>query len=102
ILAKQLWRLLSKPDTLLTRILKAKYYPCCSILETKIRWRPSYILRSLMGAQNLIVYGSRWKIGLEEDVRIWINNLLPSLDNFEVQSYCPFVDREARVSTLID
>jgi hypothetical protein len=36
LLAKQLWRLLQCPDSLAGKILQAKYYPSCTILEAKL------------------------------------------------------------------
>jgi hypothetical protein len=33
LLAKQCWRLWNQPDSLVSQIMKAKYYPDCNILE---------------------------------------------------------------------
>jgi hypothetical protein len=33
LLAKQIWRLWKSPNDLIAKIMKAKYYPNCSILE---------------------------------------------------------------------
>jgi hypothetical protein len=48
MLAKQGWRLLTNPDSLCARVMKAKYYPDCSIFEAQCKdgisyaWRRSY------------------------------------------------------------
>jgi hypothetical protein len=41
LLSKQLWRLFQSPNSMVVRILKAKYYPSSSILEAKLGNRPS-------------------------------------------------------------
>ncbi|CAN0912862.1 LINE-1 retrotransposable element ORF2 protein [Linum grandiflorum] len=102
MLAKQLWNLNSKPNSLVARLLKAKYHPRCSILDAKLGWRPSYIWRSLLSAQKLLCYGCRWKIGSGEEVRIWGDKWVPGLENNQMCTYSPFLDWDAKVSCLID
>ncbi|CAL1356961.1 unnamed protein product [Linum trigynum] len=102
MLAKQLWNLHTRPDSLVARLIKAKYHPRTTILEAKVGWRPSYIWRSLMWAQDLLKAGCRWRIGSGEEVRIWGDRWVPNLENYEVFSYCPFLEWDARVSSLID
>jgi hypothetical protein len=54
LLAKQCWRILKNPESLSTRILKAKYFPSESILDAPLGWRPSYIWRSIWSDQDLL------------------------------------------------
>jgi hypothetical protein len=42
LLAKQIWRMWKMEDSLTTRIMKAKYFPSCSILEAQLGNKPSY------------------------------------------------------------
>ena len=35
LLAKQCWRLVSNPDSLWARVIKARYFPRCSFWEAK-------------------------------------------------------------------
>ena len=48
MVAKQAWRLLINPSSLVARIFKAKYFPYTSFLNAKLGSNPSYIRRSLM------------------------------------------------------
>jgi hypothetical protein len=43
LLAKQCWRLIQNPDSLISQIIRAKYYPNSSFLEFELGKRPSFI-----------------------------------------------------------
>jgi hypothetical protein len=47
LLAKQGWRLMKNPDSLIARILKVKYYPNSSFLDSSLGSRPSCAWRSI-------------------------------------------------------
>ncbi|XP_010419037.1 PREDICTED: uncharacterized protein LOC104704691 [Camelina sativa] len=63
LLAKQLWRLLRYPDSLLSRVLKGRYFRYCSPLEIQVSNRPSYGWRSMLVAKHVLSYGIRKTIG---------------------------------------
>lgn len=42
LLAKQGWRIMKDPDSLLASLLKARYYPNPSFLDAKLGHNPSY------------------------------------------------------------
>jgi hypothetical protein len=65
LLAKQCWRLLQNQDSLVAQIIKAKYYPSCTILEAKLCKRPSckcpsFAWRSILGAGSLLKQWLIW------------------------------------------
>ncbi|KAL0345631.1 UNVERIFIED_CONTAM: putative mitochondrial protein [Sesamum radiatum] len=45
LLAKQGWRILTKPESLLSKIMKAKYFPMCSLDEVVLGAHPSLTWR---------------------------------------------------------
>ncbi|CAN0904020.1 hypothetical protein LINGRAHAP2_LOCUS22844 [Linum grandiflorum] len=57
LLAKQLWNLHERPDSLVAKIMKAKYHKNSSVLEGELSYRPSFIWRSLLSAQSLLWEG---------------------------------------------
>ncbi|KAA3485024.1 reverse transcriptase-like protein [Gossypium australe] len=63
LLAKQAWRLLSQPDCLLAKVLKARYFPFSNFLSAKVGSYPSFTWRSICGARELIADGLLWSIG---------------------------------------
>lgn len=70
LLVKQLWWLLKSPDSLTARIMKAKYYSGCSILEAQVGKTSSFAWKSISGSRDLIQEGLIWRIGNGESVKI--------------------------------
>ena len=60
--AKQCWRLLREDNSLVARLLKAKYFSNSNVLKTALGTRPSYVWHSIWGARDVIIKGSRWLI----------------------------------------
>jgi hypothetical protein len=71
MLARQGWRMLTNPNSLCARVLKARYYPSTSILEAKATVGISYSWRSILKGVNLMKEGLVWRIGDGPNVRIW-------------------------------
>jgi len=76
MLGKQGWKLLNDPNSLLTRILKVKYFPRRDFSEASISQNPSYTWRSIWSSQNLLKLGYRWKIGDNTLINVWSAPLL--------------------------
>ncbi|KAL0424121.1 UNVERIFIED_CONTAM: putative mitochondrial protein [Sesamum radiatum] len=82
--AKQLWRLLSRPESLVSKVLKAKYYPRTHLFEAQIGTRPSYTWRSLFAALNLLKAGCRWRIRTGHSVNIWTDPWVPRIPSLRI------------------
>ena len=74
MLGKQGWRLLSNPNSLVVRILRARYYPLSSFGKATMGSNPSYAWRSIMAAHTVIIQGSVFKSVM--DVRPRLGALL--------------------------
>ncbi|XP_071920724.1 uncharacterized mitochondrial protein AtMg00310-like [Coffea arabica] len=57
LLGKQVWRILTKSNLPVSKVLKAKYFPKESILQCKLPKNASWIWQGLMGARGLIDKG---------------------------------------------
>jgi hypothetical protein len=77
MLARQGWRMLTNPESLCARVLKAKYFPNTSILEAKPIGGISYAWRSILKGIKLMKEGLIWRIGNGELVNIWSDAWLP-------------------------
>ncbi|KAL0459962.1 UNVERIFIED_CONTAM: putative mitochondrial protein [Sesamum latifolium] len=84
LLAKQLWRLLSRPDSLISRVLRAKYFPHSHLFDARLGARPSFTWRSIMAAMALFwapiwCHFSRVSDLIMEDLRIWNEEVITDL-----------------------
>ena len=84
LLAKQAWRLVRYPNSLVAKILKMKYFPKCEFMEAKISPMASYTWRSILSARSLLAKGLRRVVGNGHSVNIWHDPWMPSLPNFRV------------------
>ena len=71
MLARQPWRILTNPDSLCSRVLKAKYFADSTILKCTARDGISYTWRSMIYGINLLKEGIIWRIGSSSNVNIW-------------------------------
>ena len=60
LLAKQVWHLLKDLNSLTAKILRVKYYPRGTIMDTNLGSKPSFAWRSIYRARELIEAGLFW------------------------------------------
>lgn len=88
LLEKQAWRILTKPNSLMSKVLRGKYFTKCSFLETKISPNMSFTSRSIFSARKVIVKGMCRVIGDGNDTHIWNDPWVPGLRKCRVESPC--------------
>ncbi|XP_058779420.1 uncharacterized protein LOC131653326 [Vicia villosa] len=71
MLGKQVWNFMTKPDILVTRLYKAKYYPNCDFLDSSIGHNPSYVWRSIWSLKFMVQGGYKWSVGSGESIPAW-------------------------------
>ncbi|KAK9688730.1 hypothetical protein RND81_09G007000 [Saponaria officinalis] len=102
LLAKQVWRLLVNPESLVGRVLKARYFKHGSILDARRGYDPSFAWRSLWGAKSLLLDGLQWQVGNGESIRVWEDAWLPGVRGRKVPRPNIEADPSMRVASLID
>ncbi|XP_074302679.1 uncharacterized protein LOC141634383 [Silene latifolia] len=102
LLAKQVWRLLMNPDTLAGRVMKARYFKSCSILEARRGHDPSFVWRSLWGAKSLLKEGLQWRVGNGESIGVWEAAWVPGERGGTIPSPNIEADPSLRVEAFID
>ncbi|XP_073363561.1 uncharacterized protein [Aegilops tauschii subsp. strangulata] len=71
MLARQAWRMLTTPEYLCARVLKARYFPRTSILEAQAHPGISYTWRSILKGVALMKEGLICRVGDGTTIKIW-------------------------------
>ena len=100
LVAKQEWRLLQNLDSLVAKVLKARYFKRTDFLMAKACSNPSFIWRSFLRERQVLQKGIRWRIGNGEKIQIQARNWIPRLTTFR-PIRMPSLHLEAKVSKLI-
>lgn len=77
LLAKLIWRIITKPNHLMSQVLKSKYFPNSSIFNAQIGANSSWLWKSLTSALPVIDKGSRTNVGDGKSIDIWSDHWLP-------------------------
>ena len=102
LLAKQAWRILNHPDSLLARVFKSRYFKSTDFLSAKNGPRPSYAWRSIQFGKDLLRQGLRKHIGNGETVSVWVDRWIEGNERRVPLMKNIFVDLLLKVSDLID
>ena len=86
MVGKQVWRILTCPDSLVARIYKTMYFPTTSILEAGQWSNPSIIWRSLHASAQHLTHGVRLRVGTRSHIKLWKDPWLPDVENPYVTS----------------
>ncbi|KAA3480252.1 reverse transcriptase [Gossypium australe] len=101
LLAKQGWRLINYPDSLLAQSLKAKYYPNSNFFEARLGSIPSLTWRSVWSAKGLLAKGLCWRVGTGSKISIWNDLWISGKETDRIPNQANNVNIEL-VSDLID
>ncbi|GAU30587.1 hypothetical protein TSUD_392780 [Trifolium subterraneum] len=70
LVAKQGWKIMTNPESLVAKIFKARYFPHSSFLEANLGSNPSYVWRSLWKSCNVLKLGCRWIVGDGRKIKV--------------------------------
>jgi hypothetical protein len=102
LLAKHGWRLLKCLDSLMARVLKQKYFPNDSFLNSQLGRNPSYAWRSICNAKRLLLNGLIWRVGNGESIKICGDRWIPYPTTYAIQTPPRILDKESTVRSLMD
>ncbi|XP_024196518.1 uncharacterized mitochondrial protein AtMg00310-like [Rosa chinensis] len=102
LLAKQGWRLLTQLDSIIAKLLKAKYFPHCSFLEAELKGGASYSWHSIISGRDVLKLGLRYQVGSGCNISMWNDPWVPIPHSF--RPYSPIMEgmENLVVSDLID
>jgi len=78
LLAKQGWRILQYPGSLVAIILREKYFTSDSFCTASVGNRPFYAWLSFCYARETLEGGLWWRVGNGESIKVWKDKWLPS------------------------
>ena len=102
LLGKQIWRLYHCRSSLFYRVFKTKFFPDCSILDSRVRTRGSYAWRNLLQARKVVHTSGLWRVGDGSNIKIWGDNWLVGSATGQILSPRHYFPEEATVSCLIN
>lgn len=79
LLAKQGWRLIQNLDSLVAKILKKKYHPNGTFLETPMGKRPLHVWHSIWNTKYPLQARMVWRAGNGKNIKIWRDKWVPSI-----------------------
>ncbi|KAM6553423.1 hypothetical protein CsatB_014185 [Cannabis sativa] len=82
LLAKQAWKVLINPTSILVQVLKARYFPQQSFLEATESSHPSQIWRGIVWGKELLIKGLRRRIGNGANTRVFKDPWIPRPPSF--------------------
>jgi hypothetical protein len=85
MLAKQVWRLLSDPDSLCARVLRAQYYPDGNLWKAKVKSGSSYTWQSILAGRDCFKQGYILRVGDGTQIKIWEDHWIPASHNLKIQ-----------------
>ena len=77
LLAKQAWCLLTVPNSLCARVLKARYFKNSNILKAGCPGHGSFTWRSILYGRDLLKSGLIWRVGDGSSIDVWRSNWIP-------------------------
>lgn len=96
-----MWRILTVPHSFVARLLKARYFPSCSVLDAGLENNPSYVWRSILAAKRLIGEGSILKIGDGDTIDIWNDPWIPEVGSTKITTASIQGFEGAKVNSLM-
>ena len=101
LLAKQVWRIMTQPNLLVSKVLKEKYFPGGSVLEGKVPRNASWIWQSLMSAREVIKDGCQKKVGNGKGTNIWDDKWINNGRDGRIRTQKPEGSELKKVSQLM-
>ncbi|XP_019199718.1 PREDICTED: uncharacterized protein LOC109193311 [Ipomoea nil] len=102
MLGKQGWRFLTQPQSLVSRVYKARYFSTNSFYDACLSNNPSFCWRSILAAQELICGGVRRRIGDGKSTLIWDHPWLHDENHPKIETEKPLQLAQAKVMGLMD
>lgn len=86
LLAKQLWRIVTRPNLLVSQVIKARYFKGASLWMMESTGTDSWCWKSLLKAREILEVGLRKRVGDGKSISIWEDRWLPNSADGKVKT----------------
>ncbi|XP_024158455.1 uncharacterized mitochondrial protein AtMg00310-like [Rosa chinensis] len=101
MLAKQVWRVLNNPTSLIARLYKAKYFPDGSFWDALPHASLSFSWRSIFSTKALLEDSFCWQVGDGSSISVFSNNWVSALPSGKPSVSSMAMEEVQHVSDLI-
>jgi ribonuclease HI len=77
LLAKQGWRIITSPNSLCSRVLRARYFKDDDFMNANCPKAASFTWKSILHGRSLLKEGLIWRIGDGAKIDVWKENWIP-------------------------
>jgi hypothetical protein len=77
LLVKQAWRMVTAPNSLCARVLRARYFENGDFLSATCPKRASFTWWSILHGRELLKEGLIWRVGNGSNINVWSQNWIP-------------------------
>lgn len=102
LLAKLSWRMIVKPNFLVTRVILGKYCHSSSFMECHITYNPSYRWRGKLAERYLMAKGLGWLVDDGNSIKLWSDPWLSTCSSVRVMKPPPNEASDTRVESILD
>ena len=74
----------ASPTSIVSRVLKAKYFPSCDFMDAHLRANPSYTWNNIIAGREILREGLVWRVGDGEEVNIGKQKWIPEVQGFQL------------------
>lgn len=100
LFTKQVWRVIANPDSLVSKVFRARYFKHTNIMGASLGSNPSYIWRSILWTRDILNKGLYWKVENGENIHAKRDVWIPNLTNGKITSNVTY-DSNVKVNPLI-
>lgn len=90
------------PNTLVSQVLKSKYFKNDEVLDAQAGRQPSYLWSSIFSSIDLVKEGLYWRVGDRQTINIWIDKWTPCPLFITVHIPNQLRNRDTKVNSLIN
>lgn len=101
LLAKQLWQIIYKPNSLVAMAFKESYFKNNNILKASERGNVSMIWQSLIVARRIIHASARWRLKNGSSIKILKDKWIPTVTTFKFKYPISMLHEDAYVHELL-